>query len=187
MEEYLNRSLKGEQLTWADMGASKLIVDALPKVLGRAHFERGAFETVHLNIWDYPYTFTAERVEAEVVWLKYVPAVRICRDLPYNEDPSSAQYKNAMANSRLSTEPIDAVYVRAIRVRMERPNEFYGEGGMFIVEGERTRASVKAFSTRLFMIDKHFEAYEELKADMEGFSPEQIDYTPIFDAQLGDG
>lgn len=187
MGEYLERSLKGEQLTWADMGATKLVIDVQPKVLGRARVAEEGFETVHLNIWDCPYTFTAERVETEVVWLEYIPATCICRDLPFNEDPSSARYKNAMANSKLSTDPIALAYARAIRVRMEEPNPFYGEDAMFVVEGERAHDKVKAFSTRLFLIDKYFESYDELKADMESFSPEQVNYKPIFDAQLGDG
>lgn len=188
MEERLDLALRGEQVTWASMGASKMIPDMRPHVYAKADITESDFEFLHYNVWDWTYDFFAEQVSCEVIWLSYIPNDRICKDLPFPFPPDSAEYKNAMANARLSSDPFpDPMFVRAIRVCMDKPDKCYSRDEMFDVNSDKERRALESFSTRLFMTDKRFESEEEMLEDIEHFEASDINYTPIFDAMLGDG
>lgn len=188
MERELDLALQGQQATWADMGVSKMIPDISPKIFTLANTSESAFEFLHYNIWDWTYWFTAESVQCEVVWLSYVPDNYVCRDLPLPYPPDDPSYKNAMRHAKLSSDPLpEPVFLRAIRVHMDAPNRCYSHDEMFdVVQGEEY-SSAKSFSTRLFVPDKRFDTENDMMEDIESFDAKSIDYSPIFDAMLGDG
>lgn len=188
MEDTLDRALRGEQATWADMGCSKLIPDLHPQVYAYARIDESDFKFLHYNVWDWTYAFTADEVHTEVAWLSFVYDSHICKDMPFDEDPESATYKNAMANARTSTDPLPPpMFVRAIRVQIENPNRFYGHSNGMFEADEQQFGSARRFATRLFLIERRFENEDELMEDIANFPKSGIDYTSIFDAMLGDG
>lgn len=161
MEEAFKQELQGNRSAWRDATGTDLILDQTPEIYAYARMREESFSFLHYNIWDWPYNFSASTIETEIIWLSFIENHHACED--------------------------DRVYLRAIRAHMTNPHPFYGHEDMFDIQKKGEYGNVKAFSTKLFLIEKLFSGEHEIFENINNLSDISIDYSCIFNAMLGDG
>lgn len=189
LRERFDQALSGEQSVWACYGGTTILADDAPKVHAHAKVCEHDMMYIHYNIWKWVSTFRAREVEADVIWVTFVPNSHVRWDLPIGVDEGSAEYSNAMANSiGPDDERPDPIYARIIQMRAEDASRcYFGRSGMFDYEEDDGFDQTPWFESRLHVIEKTFDSEEEMMEDAESFSPSDIDYSRIFRSINSDG
>lgn len=188
MEEAFKQELQGTRSAWRDKTETDLILDQTPEIYAYARMREESFNFLHYNIWDWPYNFSASTIETEIIWLSFIENRQSYKDNQGNVFLESTLLKEG--NTLLGTSsdiPLNRVYLRAIRTHMINPRPFYGYEDMFDIQKEDEYGNVKAFSTKLFLVEKLFSEQHEIFEDVSNLSDISIDYSCIFNAMLGDG